>query len=358
MKGIRFTILFICLLQLLVLPLHAQKYSNEFLSIGIGGAAQGAGNAVVASVRDVTAAYWNPAGLAAAEEVRLELAAMHTEWFAGIGKFDYLGLRMPLNSPGKNIAVTLLRFGVDNIPNTLTLYERDGSINYDNLSSFSAADYAFLFSYGQELSRFKQGLRVGANLKIIHRIIGPFASSWGFGLDAGLQWERNNWQLGLVVRDLSNTFNAWRFSFNESEKDALQITGNQIPINSLELTRPSIVLGLSHQFNWGQYGLQPEFNWIIYTDGTRNTFWSRGTFSFDPLLGIEGHYKKLAFLRFGFNQLQKEQVFGSPQWTVRPAMGVGIHPGSIAIDYAFTDPGGTQAGTYSHIISVKISLKD
>lgn len=358
MKGTGYLTLLFSLFNLAASSLQAQKYSNEFLAIGIGGAAQGAGNAVVASVRDVTAAYWNPAGLAAAEETRLELAAMHTEWFAGIGKYDYLGARLPLNSPGKNIAVSLLRFGVDNIPNTLTLYESDGSINYENLSTFSAADYAFLFSYGQELTRLKKGLYAGVNLKIIHRTIGPFANSWGFGLDAGLQWERKNWQLGLLLRDLSNTFNAWHFNFTESEKDALQITGNEIPINSLELTRPSIIFGVSRKFNWGQYGLRPELNWVIFTDGTRNTLFTQGNFSFDPLLGVEGHYKELVFLRFGFNQLQQEQVFGNPQWTVRPSVGVGLHPGFVAIDYAFTDPGGTGEGTYSHIISLKFSLKE
>ncbi|MEK7253297.1 MAG: hypothetical protein AAB316_01010, partial [Bacteroidota bacterium] len=42
----------------------AQKYSNEFLSIGVSARAQGMGNSVVASIDDVTAGYWNPAGLA------------------------------------------------------------------------------------------------------------------------------------------------------------------------------------------------------------------------------------------------------------------------------------------------------
>ncbi|HRD80451.1 MAG TPA: hypothetical protein PLL53_06815, partial [Saprospiraceae bacterium] len=42
----------------------AQKYSNEFLSIGVGARAQGMGMAVIAGGSDVTSGVWNPAGLA------------------------------------------------------------------------------------------------------------------------------------------------------------------------------------------------------------------------------------------------------------------------------------------------------
>lgn len=37
------------------------KYSNDFLSIGVGAEASAMANAVVAGVNDVTAGYWNPA---------------------------------------------------------------------------------------------------------------------------------------------------------------------------------------------------------------------------------------------------------------------------------------------------------
>jgi len=87
--------LFFLLLAGLSLPvmLSAQKYSNEFMSIGVSAKAQGMGNAVIATVDDVTAGYWNPSGLSALnKEEGLQLGAMHAEWFAGVGKFDYLGM--------------------------------------------------------------------------------------------------------------------------------------------------------------------------------------------------------------------------------------------------------------------------
>lgn len=45
------------------LSLAQEKYSNEFLNIGVGSRAFGMSQSVVASANDVTAAYWNPAGL-------------------------------------------------------------------------------------------------------------------------------------------------------------------------------------------------------------------------------------------------------------------------------------------------------
>src|ERR1700740_1122322 len=71
------------------------KYSNEFLNIGAGARGMAMGNAQIASVADGTAGYWNPAGLVNVKD-NPELNLMHAEYFAGIGKYDYLNLALPL----------------------------------------------------------------------------------------------------------------------------------------------------------------------------------------------------------------------------------------------------------------------
>ena len=191
-----------------------QKYSNEFLSIGLGARAQAMGNAVVAGVDDVTAAYWNPAGLALTENREgLQIGAMHAEWFAGIGKYDYLGLSLPMANPDRRLGISLIRFGIDGIPNTLSLYEEDGTVNYDNVTEFSAADYAFLGTYAQKTNWMGGRLYLGGNLKVIYRQIGSFANSWGFGLDLGAQFRTGKWRFGLTGRDVTSTFNAWKTIF-------------------------------------------------------------------------------------------------------------------------------------------------
>lgn len=338
--------------------LFAQKYSNEFLSIGVGARAQALGNAVVANIDDVTAGVWNPAGLAdIPTDQGLQIGAMHAEWFAGVGKFDYLGFALPLAGRERRLGISAIRFGIDQIPNTLTLYEDDGTINFDNLKEFSAADYAFIVSYAQPLKVGKGRLSVGGNLKIIYRQIGPFANSWGFGADIGAQYSIGKWHFGALAKDVTTTFNAWSFSFTEEEKQVLELTNNEVPIESVEITKPQLQLGVSHHFQLNKIGLRPELDLNISTDGQRNTLISSDPFSIDPAFGIEADYNQFIFLRAGVNQFQYEKGFDeSETLTVRPSIGVGLVISSFYIDYAFTDLG-DQNDTFSHVISLKLGLR-
>ena len=95
------------------------------------------GNATIASTNSVMAGYWNPAALASLELEGIQGGAMHTEQFAGVAKFDYLGVVLPLAKQQQKLGVSLIRFGIDDIPNTLSLFEEDGSINFDNAVSYT-----------------------------------------------------------------------------------------------------------------------------------------------------------------------------------------------------------------------------
>ncbi len=83
------------LLLIFLLPaiVHSQfrKYSNEFLNIGAGARGLAMGNAQVASAKDATAGYWNPAGLVGVKD-HVNAGLMHADYFAGIAKYDYLSV--------------------------------------------------------------------------------------------------------------------------------------------------------------------------------------------------------------------------------------------------------------------------
>ena len=239
----------------------APKFSNEFLSIGVGARALGMSRAQVGHVQDVTAGYWNPAGLTSIEN-KYEFSLMHAEYFAGIAKYDFAAFATPVDSMS-HVGLSLIRFAIDDIPDTRFLYDANGAINYDRVRFFSAADYAFLISYARE-TPWLGGLKLGANFKVVHRIAGDFANAWGFGLDAGAQWETKGWSLGLMLRDITGTFNAWSHN-PELVIDVFTQTGNAIPENSIEITLPKMVLGVARKFQWGEKvqsfgGTGPEHN--------------------------------------------------------------------------------------------------
>lgn len=168
-----------------------RKYSNEFLNLGVGADAFGMGKAVVASTKGVNAGYWNPAGLVYLED--REVSFMHASYFQGIANYDFVAYAVPINRTSA-IAFYAMRFGVDDILNTTELIDNQGNIDFNRISLFSANDYAFNLAYAKKLN--KSGMSFGFNAKVIRRIIGKFASAWGFGFDAGWQFKSDTWNVG------------------------------------------------------------------------------------------------------------------------------------------------------------------
>jgi len=332
----------------------APKYSNEFLNIGVGARAFGMGNSVIASCDDVTSGYWNPAGLVNLKD-NLQLSFMHSAYLAGIANYDYGAFATKLDSK-RAIGVSVIRFSVDGIPNTLDLI-RDGQIDYNRVTTFSASDYAFLFSYAQKTNI--EGLTLAGNAKVINRKAGEFTTAWGFGLDAGLQYKsKKDWQFALMVRDITSTFNAWKFSFTDAEKNVFAQTGNEIPKSTLEITLPQIILGAGKYFKFNdQFGLRAETNALINTDGQRNVLISSKVINVDPNLGIEADYKKTIFIRAGIGKFQKElNIDGKKTYTFQPNIGIGLKLGSLMLDYALTDIGDVSASLYSNMFSVRFGI--
>ena len=104
---------FFLLLVSLMPEAFGQKYSNEFLSIGVGARARGMGNAAIAGTPSVMSGYWNPAAIGDIDLKGLQLGAMHTEQFAGVAKYDFLGLILPATSKDRVFGFSLIRFGID-----------------------------------------------------------------------------------------------------------------------------------------------------------------------------------------------------------------------------------------------------
>lgn len=338
----------------------APKYSNEFLSIGVGARAFSMANSTVSSVKGVNSIYWNPASLVDLTH-NMNIGLMHSEYFAGLTQYDYGAIAYKVDNIS-SIGISFIRFGVDNIPNTLELIDNDGNIRFDRIKSFSVTDYAITLSYARKLKI--EGLSIGGNTKIIRRIGGDFADSWGFGIDIAGKYIYKNLIFAVMARDVTTTFNSWTFN-TDNLKDVFELTGNKIPNNSTEITLPKIILGVSYKYNFIEdFGVLGEINIDISTDGKRNVLIKGDPFSIDPHMGVEFDYKQIVFLRAGVGNIQNEySIKGDKYTTLQPNMGVGIKYKTFKIDYALTDIGNVSAAGYSHVFSLsyafnKLNIKE
>ncbi|WP_223650530.1 PorV/PorQ family protein [Hymenobacter psoromatis] len=332
---------------------NTPKYSNEFLNLGAGARSLGMGKVQVSLADDATAGYWNPAALTNIK-AKYDGVLMHSELFSGVVKNDYAAFAMPLDEKSA-IGVTLLRSGVDNIADTRSLINEYGYIQYDKITYFSVADYALLLSYARKLG--PEGLSIGGSAKVIYRNVGSYANAYGFGIDAGVQYNHKGWRLGLMARDITTTFNAW--SIDADKFRATTIPGEAIPTNSTELTLPRLVLGAGYQFK-----LPSQFTALVAadleatTDGQRNTLLSAKPVSVDPRLGVEFGYRALAFLRGGVGNYQQITNFDmQKQWKGQYSLGAGVAISGLRVDLALSRLDvGVQGGASSQTNSLIVSL--
>jgi hypothetical protein len=206
------------------------------------------------------------------------------------------------------------------------------------------ADYALLLSYARKLG--PEGLSVGANAKLIYRNVGSYANAYGFGIDAGVQYNHKGWRLGLMARDITTTFNAWSVNVDEFKASGVAV-GEQIPVNSTEITLPRLVLGAGYQFTLpAQFTALAAVDLEATTDGKRNTLVQSNTVSVDPRLGLEIGYHSLVFLRGGVGNYQQIDMFDGfdsagksthkKVWKGQYSLGAGVAFSGLRVDLALS----------------------
>lgn len=324
------------------------------MNIGVDAAALGMSNAVTAHTGDVNSGYWNPAGLLQVKDK--QLALMHASYFANIAQYDYAAFAMPIDERSA-FGISVIRFGVDDIMNTTQLIDSEGNIDYNRISLFSAADYGVTISYARSLPL--DGFQYGINAKVIRRIIGDFANSWGFGFDIGIQYQtKDNWKFGLMLRDITTTYNVWNIDEEEFQtiSDAIPGENQELPETN-EITLPKAQLGFSKKFIIRyDYSILASANLNMQFAQT-NDLVSTESISFDPAFGFEFGYIDIVYLRGGVGNFQNiREIDGSGKLSFQPNIGLGFKYKGIEVDYALTDIGDQSAALYSNIFSLKIDL--
>ena len=183
---------------------------------GVGARPLGIGGAYVAAVEDVTAIYWNPAGLAWMKT--LQVHGMHAERFAGLVNWDFVGAGLLLEN-SLAFGFGFFRLGVDGIPFTDIkdpsrelgeIYFDDSGRRVQNVpfayKYVNDTEMAFIFSVAKRRST---DFSYGGNVKVIRKSVGGYGA-WGIGFDFGiLLTPYRSMKIGLVLLDGTSTLIAW-----------------------------------------------------------------------------------------------------------------------------------------------------
>lgn len=321
------------------------KYGAEFLASGVGARALGMGGAYVAHADDVTAGYWNVAGLDALTAP--EGAYMHAERFNGAVSFDYAAVAYPL-SDRSTVGVSFVRSAVDDIANTLDAYDPATGLPRpdaaDRITYFSAADNALFLSYARHMS---DRLSLGATAKVVRRGVGEFASAWGYSLDVGAQLDLGHVRLGLNLQDATSMVQAWSVDQSKFE----QVDAESRPVGLTEIVLPVARLGAATTASLSDdVGLTLAADLDLGFDGQKANVFNAGDVSFRPRVGGEMTFRDLLAFRAGVADVTTNERFGTQ---LTPTVGAGVNLGALSVDYGFGDFGGLASELgYAHRVSL------
>jgi len=168
------------LAALTLTPLAAQETDNtgyggtsgEFLLLGAGARGVALGGAFSALTADVTALYYNPAGLAQMSRPSLMVSSYS---YVADTRYSWVGIGLPMAGGSKAVGLSVGSFGFSDQP-VYTLEDPDGSgETYSVAETFIAGTYSQNFS-----DRFSAGFTA----KMVNDHLGS-TSATGFAVDFG-----------------------------------------------------------------------------------------------------------------------------------------------------------------------------
>lgn len=310
--------------------------AGEFLQIGVGARGMALGGAFVAAVDDITALYWNPAGLARIE--KSEVFASHSEWLSDI-TFDYVGVGFKVGTVG-TVGLSLTMLGVPEMI-VRTVDRQDGTGE-----TFDAADMALAASFSRVVTdRFS----VGITAKYITQRIWHSSAS-GFAFDLGTQF-RTDFFGGLTIgASLFNFGSGLQLSGRDVrtfvDPDPAHLGNNgRIPAN-FELD--TFAIPLNFQFGLSSRPIDTRMHQLTISADALHPSSNNESVN----VGMEYGYQNRVLFRVGFQALFLAEREGGL------SAGVGIRQalfnGSTAkLDYAYRNSG--RLGGI-HVVGVALSF--
>lgn len=303
--------------------------AGQFLKIGAGARSIGMGSAQTATLIDVSAIYWNPAGLSRLP-VNTDLIFNHVEWLAGI-RYDFAAGALSFGDFGV-LGFSVTSLGVpDDVVRTVDFPEGDGRV-------WDASSLAFGLSYARNLTdRFS----VGVNIKYVREQIWDESAS-GIAVDVGTLYrsEIPGLSLGAAIANFGSKMqlSGRDLYFNQDPNNDAGSGPNNIPA----------------QYRAEGYDLPLTFRIGIAYDAI-NSDDIRVTAAVDAVHpndnteylnnGLEVAWREIIFGRIGYKSLFLRDSEQGLSW------GVGVHYGIVnsmmfKLDYGFADYGRLQNVQY------------
>jgi len=323
------------------------KYAGDFLTEGVGARAMGLEGAYVGIPNDVTASYWNPAGLGLIEGVQASL--MHASRFSNLGSYNYVGAAHRIHKLFA-VGASWIRFGVDDIP----IYpELDPNIQpqdrknikrfrpeidpetgtFKNIGTLSDSENAYMVSLATRYTISQTwwdnmgttgnppDFLFGINIKRISQSLFTNSAD-GIGFDAGflarmtdseaLVGEKGLGEIsvGLNVQDISETTIKWN---TESEREETIPTNVKLGFaynNYIPRLNAGIVLSYEYDSRYdGQNNIGAEYqfgNFVALRMGLRG-----GDFAAGAGVKIEKFSIDYAFLSFDLGNAHRISILAA-----------------------------------------------
>ena len=178
------------IIVILIIGIPPQIFADDelpYLRMGLGARALAMGSAFTAISDNITATYWNPAGLANIDYI--ELGSMYSANMGVDRIYNYFGIAKKFEFG--TIAFSWINAGLKDIPG--------------DQGDYDIMDNNVIISYGRRL--FEE-LKIGMNCKAYFNTFtgGVNDTESGFGFDAGIIYSLHpKLNVGFMIRDIAST---------------------------------------------------------------------------------------------------------------------------------------------------------